>query len=138
MPLKGFKLSKAKLILDKILLINILPRKNGRPICSVCGKRGPIYDTQPVRSWRHLAGFGIRVIVEYSPRRVKCRNCHRVITEQMPWSIGKCHLTKPFIYQLALWAREFTLIDRGANAKTVRRKDRDFVAVLRFNSFNNQ
>ena len=108
MPLKGFKLGKAKLILDKILMIPILPRKNGRPICPVCGKRGPTYDTQPVRSWRHLAGFGIRVIVEYAPRRVKCRNCHRVITEQMPWSMGKCHLTKPFIYQLALWARELS------------------------------
>ncbi|MBL7191630.1 transposase [bacterium] len=81
LPLKGFKLSKAKLILDKILLINIIPRKNGRPICPVCGKRGPIYDTQPVRSWRHLAGFGIHVMIEYAPRRVKCRNCHRVITE---------------------------------------------------------
>ncbi|MBL7191631.1 ISL3 family transposase, partial [bacterium] len=26
----------------------------------------------------------------------------------MPWSMGKCQLTKPFIYQLALWARELS------------------------------
>jgi len=30
------------------------------------------------------------------------------VTEAIPWSVGKCHLTKPLLYHLALWARELS------------------------------
>ena len=96
------------MVLDKLLVVHILPRKNSRPICPVCGNKGPVYDTQRKRSWRHIAGFGLRVMIEYAPRRVKCRHCHKVVTEKMPWNLGKCQLTLPLIHQLALWARELS------------------------------
>lgn len=106
--MKGFKLGKAKLVFDKLLLVPILPRKNSRPICPICGMKGPVYDTLRKRSWRHIAGFGLRVMIEYAHRRVKCRHCHKVVTEQMPWNLGKCQLTLPLIHQLAFWARELS------------------------------
>jgi len=93
---------------EGLLVFKVLPRKNGKPICPKCGKKGPVYDTQPSRTWRHLAGFGVHVLIEYAPRRVKCRHCHCATVEQMPWNQGKCHLTKPLQYQTAKWARELS------------------------------
>ena len=108
MPLKGFKLGKVELILDQIIHLTIFPRKNGRPICPLCGKKDSTYDTQKPRTWRHLSCFKYHILIEFAPRRVQCKHCHTVVTEAIPWSIGKCHLTKPLLYQLALWARELS------------------------------
>jgi transposase len=34
---------------DPELLIEVVPRANGKPICSGCGRPGPGYDTLPLR-----------------------------------------------------------------------------------------
>lgn len=104
--IKGFKLGKAHLLFHKVHTCPILSRKNSRPHCPVCGRCGPVYDTQPVRTWRHIAGWGIPVLLEYAPRRVKCHHCRRVRVEAMPWSHGKCQLTRSLLKQIALWARQ--------------------------------
>lgn len=108
LSIKGFKLANARLLFEKLLLITILPRKGSQPVCPVCGRRGPTYDTLPRRYWSHLEGFGFHVMIDYAPRRVTCRRCHKIRVERMPWNIGKCHLTRPLIYKLALWARELS------------------------------
>lgn len=108
MPLKGFKLGKDQLLFDKLIHLTIFPRKNCRPICPLCGRKGSTYDSQKPPSWRHLSYFNFHILIEYAPRRIQCKRCHTIVTEDIPWSIGKCQLTKSLFYQLALWARELS------------------------------
>src|SRR6185369_7770944 len=49
-----------------ILQIEIRPRKNRRPVCSVCGIPGPGYDTLPVRSFEFVPLWGIAVFFLYA------------------------------------------------------------------------
>jgi transposase len=105
---KGYKFGRAELIFGRVIRIPIHPRKGSRPICPACKRRGAIYDTRPPRSWRHNAGWGVRVLIEYAPRRVDCKRCGEIRTEQMPWSLGKCSLTRPLICLIARWARELS------------------------------
>jgi len=108
LPVKGFRLGKATLIFDRLIHIPIYPRRGSRPICPVCKRRGATYDTREPRTWRHTAGWGIRVLIEYAPRRVECNRCGEIRTEQMPWNLGKCRLTIPLIIIIASWARELS------------------------------
>ena len=86
------------------IVIQILPRKNTRPICSVCHKKGSIYDTQPdPRFFKFVPLWGLTVVLLYFMRRVACNNCG-VKVEQVPWAEGKSPLTYAFKQFLAFWA----------------------------------
>jgi transposase len=56
-----------------------------KPRCSGCGKVRPIFNTLEPRLWRHLDFGGVRIYLEYRPRRVKCKRCG-VVEEKVPWS----------------------------------------------------
>jgi transposase len=56
-----------------------------RARCSGCGRKRPGYDTLQPRRWRHLDFGGIEVVLEYCPRRVRCRRCG-VVVERVPWA----------------------------------------------------
>ena len=43
------------------LEVPILPRKNSRPECSGCGRRGPTYDHLPERRFEYVPCWGILV-----------------------------------------------------------------------------
>jgi len=90
-----------------ILDIEIRPRKNGRPVCSGCGKPGPGYDTLPVRSFEFVPLWGIAVFFLYAMRRVDCRRCG-IKVEVVPWAVGKNHLTTTYAWFLAKWAKRLS------------------------------
>ena len=83
------------------------PRSNSRPRCSVCGKRGPGYDTLPARRFEFVPLWGIKVFFVYRPRRVDCRHCG-VKVEQIPWVKGKSHRTEAYEWFLARWAKRLS------------------------------
>jgi len=57
---------------DPTLEAVLLPRANGRAVCSGCGRRRPGYDTLPVRRFEFIPMWGIKVFFVYAPRRVNC------------------------------------------------------------------
>ncbi|MDJ0764323.1 MAG: ISL3 family transposase [Myxococcota bacterium] len=66
------------------------------PRCSECTRICPGYDHahKPVR-WVHLGIGGLRLILEYAPRRVECPDCG-VRVEMVPWARPGSRFTKPF------------------------------------------
>jgi transposase len=89
-------------------VVDIVPRKNGNPTCSICAKECPTYDHQKnVRLFEFIPIWGIKVYFRYLMRRVSCPTCG-VHVELIPWSEGKCHLTKAYQLFLAKWARRLS------------------------------
>jgi transposase len=89
------------------LEVEVLARKNGRPICSGCGHPGPGYDRLPERRFEFVPLWGITVYFVYAMRRVDCRSCG-VTVERVPWARGKCHLTTSYRWFLARWAKHLS------------------------------
>jgi transposase len=103
---KSFVYGQAKLVEDSDGLrieVPIEPRKNGRPICSVCKQPAPGYDRQPERRFEFVPLWGIAVFFVYAMRRVKCPKCG-VRVEHVPWCDGKNQLTTTYRWFLASWA----------------------------------
>jgi len=89
------------------LVVQVLPRKNGRPFCSGCGLPGPVYDRQDERHFEFVPLWGIVVYLAYRMRRVDCRRCG-VTVEMVPWCDGKSRLTMTYRWFLASWARRLS------------------------------
>ena len=88
--------------------IELLPRKNSRPLCLICGRPSSGYDTLPVaRAFEFIPMWGIRISFYYALRRVNCPRCG-VRTEQVPWASGKHRLTKAYAWFLADWAKRLS------------------------------
>ena len=90
---------------NQSLLVHIHPRKNSKPHCSVCGRKGPTYDDQPTpRHFDYVPFWGIAVVFVYTMRRVHCAQCG-VKIEQVPWPQGKSPVTTTFSWFLSQWAK---------------------------------
>ncbi len=87
--------------------VELHPRRNSRPACSVCGHRRPGYDRLTMRRFEFIPMWGIKVFFLYAPRRVDCPDCG-VRVERMPWSAGKHRLTESYAWFLADWARRLS------------------------------
>ena len=108
--IKGFKYGKIRKheIGDSCYLsVRILPRRNSRPFCSGCGRRGPVHDKLPDRQFQHIPIYGIAVVFLYAMRRVKCDRCG-VKVEMVPWGDGKNRLTTSCRWFLASWAKRLS------------------------------
>lgn len=106
-PFKSFVYGKAQWVEDSdrpMLEVQLHARKNGRAICSGCGRPGPGYDRLPERRFEFVPLWGIAVCFVYALRRVDCRSCG-VTVERVPWARGKCHLTTSYRWFLARWAK---------------------------------
>jgi hypothetical protein len=66
---------------EPTLLVEIVPRANGHPVCSRCGRSRPGYDTQEPRRFEYVPLWGILVFFVYAMRRVNCPTCG-VVVEQ--------------------------------------------------------
>ncbi|PRQ08347.1 transposase [Enhygromyxa salina] len=86
------------------LMVRIRPRKGSKPVCSVCGQRGPCYDTQKVRYFQFVPLWGLLVFFAYAMRRVDCPRCG-VKIEKVPWAQGKSPTTTTYAWFLARWAK---------------------------------
>lgn len=90
------------------LIIEIVERKNSRPICSCCERVCSQYDRLPkARDDQFVPIWGYQVYFRYRRRRVSCPSCG-VKVEQVPWATGKQKLTKAFKVHLAQWARRLS------------------------------
>jgi transposase len=90
---------------EKIVLeVDVRARNRNRPICSVCGKKGPNYDTRDTRRFELIPLWGIPLYLIYAMRRVKCKRCG-VKIEKVPWANGKHELTIAYQWFLAGWAK---------------------------------
>ena len=87
--------------------IDIVPRKNAKPICSGCQRPGTVYDHQGVRRFEFIPIWGFAVFFLYQMRRVNCRRCG-VKIEQLPWGQGKRELTTTYMHYLAQWAEKLS------------------------------
>ena len=103
---KGFVYEKARFH-DDLIEITVRPHRRSRPICSGCDRRGPGYDTLPVRRFEFVPLWGIAVFLIYARRRVNCPHCS-VTAERLPWAEGKHHLTTAYAGFLARWARRLS------------------------------
>jgi len=106
----GFVYGQARLKKKRtqmILEIEIRPRQNSHPICSGCEKKGPGYDTLPVRWFQFVPLWGMAVFFLYGLRRVDCPRCG-VKVERVPWAQGKNHMTTTLAWFLARWAKRLS------------------------------
>lgn len=89
------------------LLVEIVARAHGSPICSGCGRRRPWYDTLESRQFEFVPLWGIPVFFIYALRRVDCKRCG-VKVEAVPWAEGKHTLTNTYMQFLAAWAKRLS------------------------------
>jgi transposase len=109
--------------------VPIEPRKNGVPICSVCGEPAPLYDRQKERAFEYPPLWGLAVVLLYVMRRVNCRTCG-VRVEYVPWSVGKSSLTRTFTIFLARWAKVLSWSEVAAHFGASWRKVYDAVRYV--------
>jgi transposase len=89
------------------LVVRIEPRRNSRPFCSGCGRRGPAHDRLGERRFEFIPVWGIAVFLAYRMRRVDCPRCG-VTVEMVPWCDGKHQLTTTYRWFLANWAKRLS------------------------------
>jgi transposase len=90
------------------LVVDIVPRANGQPICSGCGAARSGYDQAAEARWfKFIPLWGITVYFTYRMRRVNCPDCG-VKVERVPWSEGKSELTTEYKWFLARWAKRMS------------------------------
>lgn len=114
-PVKGFKYRNSRFRYDdkkdgtkdgkeKVIVIDVLPRKNSKGLCSKCKRPCPTYDHQEFREFLFIPLWGYQVILVYQPRRVECK-VQGVIIEYLPWASGKSPLTNQLKIYLSKWAK---------------------------------
>jgi transposase len=89
------------------LVVRVRPRKNGRPHCSGCGRRGRAYDRLEERRFEFVPLWGILVFLAYRMRRVNCKQCG-ITVEMVPWCDGKNQLTTTYRWFLSTWAKRLS------------------------------
>lgn len=105
---KGFKYGKVGLDRRrKVITVEMQPDERLDPKCPICQRSRKKYDSQRRRSFRFIPIWGYKVQITYQPRRVSCPE-HGVITEKMPWALGKSPICKAFGLFLAHWARKLS------------------------------
>ena len=93
---------------ESSLVVEVQARKNSRPICSGCGRKGSTYDhLRQERRFEFIPFWGFHVYLEYRMRRVDCRECG-VVVERVPFGDGKHRLTPPYRCYLAQWAKRLS------------------------------
>jgi transposase len=102
---------------ELVLFVHIVARARSSPICSVCGRQSPGYDTLETRQFEFVPLWGIPVFFLYALRRVNCKRCG-VKVEAVPWAQGKHTLTNTYMQFLATWAKRLSWQEVAAIFKT--------------------
>ena len=89
------------------LVVDITPRRNSQPLCSVCDKKGTVYDRQKARLFEYVPIWTFKVYFRYAPRRVACPH-HGIKVEALPWGYGKERMTFSYQVYLARWAKRLS------------------------------
>ena len=80
--------------------VKIEARKGSQGTCPLCHDRCPGYDRLPRREFLHVPIWGLPVIFLYAMRRIFCPT-HGIVTELVPWSVGKSPLTTSYAWFLS-------------------------------------
>ncbi len=113
-------------------LVLQLRRRTARPVCP-CGKRGSgVYD-RSVRRWRHLDWGRSKVWLQAEIRRLDCRRCGRVRTEQVPWARPRARHSRDF-EDVVAWLAQHT--DKTTIGKLLRSSWRPSMASCSGSSGN--
>jgi transposase len=99
------------------LIVPMKPRKNSRPFCSGCTRRGKTYDRLEERRFEFVPLWGIVVFLAYRLRRVDCKRCG-VTVEMVPWCDGKNQLTTTYRWFPATWAKRLSWSEVGTIFRT--------------------
>jgi transposase len=102
---------------DKCLRVTLVPRKNNKPICSVCDQVASSYDKLEERAFEFVPLWGMKVFFHYQMRRVNCKKCG-VKVEKVPWADGKQTMTKSHMQFLACWAKKLSWQETARSFKT--------------------
>jgi len=97
---------------DEVVVVNVKPRSNGKPICSGCAKPGRCYDHLDRRLFEYAPLWIFKVFFAYTMRRVDCKKCG-VTVEMVPWAEGKKQITITYEWFLAQWARRLSWSEVG-------------------------
>lgn len=101
------RVTKEKRDEGDVLLVRVRPRKGSRPVCSGCGRRGPVHDRLDDREFEYVPIWGFLVFFVYRMRRVNCPSCG-VKVERVPWCDGKQQMTITYRWYLAKWAKRLS------------------------------
>ena len=85
---RGFQLEDGKMIVQ-------IRARFRRLTCPLCARRVKGRFHRTTRRWRHLAIGGIQVILEGEIRRLRCPDCRKVVTEEVPWARHRSSFTRP-------------------------------------------
>lgn len=105
--LAGFVVTSVRLVGRKKygnIEVYLAPDPRRKPRCPHCQRACPGYDRHKQRRWEHVPLWGIPVYLFYAPRRVECP-VDGVVTEFMPWNVGKRPYTKDYMIFLSRWAK---------------------------------
>jgi transposase len=89
---------------EEAVIASVRPRWR-KPRCGECGKRAPGYDRARTRRWRSLNLGRLRLVLEYTPRRVRCPRCAGVRVERVPWAEHGSGFTDDFEEMVAYLAQ---------------------------------
>ena len=95
---------------EEVIVVDVAPRSNGKPICSGCGVPGRCYDHLELRLFEYVPLIIFKVFFAYSMRRVDCVKCG-VTVEMVPWASGKEQITNTYKWFLAQWAKKLSWQD---------------------------
>lgn len=102
---------------EKAIKVEVIPRQNGKTICSCCRKRAYCYDKLETRWFETVPLWGYKVFYVYQMRRVKCKRCG-VKVEKVPWADGKQTMTKIYMIFLSEWAKRLSWLATARAFKT--------------------
>ncbi|MEJ7608701.1 MAG: ISL3 family transposase [Bryobacteraceae bacterium] len=127
----GFVYGQASFADDgRSIVIPIRPRKGSRATCSGCHKPAAGYDqSKKPRQFEFIGLWGFMVFFLYFMRRVNCGQCG-VMTEEVPWGMGKHSLSRVYMHFLGHWARKLSWKETAESFHTTWDKVHDSVQYL--------
>ena len=100
--LLGFSGTVVEKVVFTATQILVTVRLRSRRLRCPCGRTSSATYDRLWRSWRHLDLGRFKVVVQAQVRRVDCRGCGRVRTEQVPWARPGARHTRDFD-DIAAW-----------------------------------
>jgi len=127
----GFVYEQARFAGDgESIFIPIRPRKGNRAICSGCHQPAAGYDqARKARNFEFIGVWGFLIFFVYFMRRVNCPQCG-VMTEEVPWGMGKHSSTRVHMHFLGHWARKLSWKETAESFHTTWDKVHDSVSYL--------
>ncbi len=118
---KSFTYGDAQLVVEQdggpALVVQMVARKNSRPYCSGCLKRGRPYDRLEERRFQVRPVVGNPRLPGLPDASRGCQRCG-VTVEIVPWGDGKNRRTTTYRWLLAGWAKLLSWSDVGSISRT--------------------